>query len=82
MRRVKLFQLYIKYLALVAMLCAASTASGAGLDLDQLLGMTPATSAGEHVERKSTGELGLPVYEAESIYLTMHLQRLVKAEHV
>ncbi|MEM5671567.1 hypothetical protein AAHB54_06340 [Bacillus cereus] len=22
------------------------------------------------------------VYEAESIYLTMHLQRLVKAEHV
>ncbi|TKJ02702.1 PRD domain-containing protein, partial [Bacillus cereus] len=27
-------------------------------------------------------ELQLPVYEAESIYLTMHLQRLVKAEHV
>ncbi|KEK25985.1 glucose PTS transporter transcription antiterminator GlcT [Bacillus gaemokensis] len=27
-------------------------------------------------------ELQLPVYEAESIYLTMHLQRLVKAEQV
>ncbi|MGI2790332.1 glucose PTS transporter transcription antiterminator GlcT [Bacillus cytotoxicus] len=27
-------------------------------------------------------ELQLPVYEAESIYLTMHLQRLVKAERV